>query len=226
MPLALEMNQALFGGSPFTGFDAAAYPLDMQGWCENPDIFDLFIDQLKPSLIIHVGCWKGKSVQHLLRRAMQYQDASVICVDTWTGTAEQWTSEPMREELAFRHGRPQLYEQFMANVIHAGLQDRVVPLCLEPAHAADVLGRMKIGSASLTAPLVYLDSLHDPVSLKNAIELFWPKVCSGGILMGDDYAEPYSGVVDAVGAFRRTFDTEIGQSGEMNARWYSQRKNG
>lgn len=224
MPLALEMNQALFGGSPFTGFAAAAYPLDMQGWCEDPDIFDLIIDQLKPSLIIHVGCWKGKSMHHILRRAMLHQDATVICVDTWTGTAEQWTTEPMRGELALRNGRSQLYEQFMANVIHAGLQDRVVPLCLEPRHAAEVLGRMKIGDAALTAPLVYLDTIHDPESIKDAIARFWPRVCPGGILMGDDHAEPHQGVLDEVKAFQNVHGAEINQSGVMKARWYAQRK--
>ena len=223
MPLARDINQALFGGSPFAGFDAEAFPQDMQGWCDDPDIFDVVIDQLKPSLIIHVGCWKGLATHHILRRAMRHQDASVICIDPWTGSAQQWTTTPMREWLNLRHGRPQVYEQFMANVIHAGLQDRVVPLGVEPKQAAEILGHMKIGEAPLVAPLVYLDSIQDPELLEQAIDIFWPKVCPGGILLGDDHASPHQGVIDAVSQFRRTKGAEINQTGEMKARWYAQR---
>jgi hypothetical protein len=224
MPLALEINEALFGGSPFAGFDAASYPMDLEGSCEDTDVFDTIIDQLKPSLIIHVGCWKGKSTQYLLNRAMRHQDASVICVDTWSGSSEHWMVPEKRLLMDIQNGRPRIFDHFMANVIHAGLEDRVVPMPMGLHEAAEVLACMQIGGVPLAAPLVFLDTPANLSDVETAIDLYWPKVFPGGLMVGAARGAVTAGGIDAVGTFRSSRAGEIEQTGELKSRWYAQRK--
>lgn len=52
--------------------------------------------------------------------------------------------------------------------------------------------------ADRTVGLVYIDGLHDYESVRRDIELWMPKVHSGGILSGHDYCNDHPGVMKAV----------------------------
>lgn len=223
MTIADVINDALYGGSPFDNIDLSSYPMDLQGWCDEPEIFDVVIDQLRPQLIIEVGSWKGTSAHRMINRAMQYTDASIICVDTWLGSSEHWVNPNWRSMLNIRNGRPTLHEQFMANVVHAGLQNRVVPIPLPSRLASRVLSDMRLGGAPLTAAMIYIDGAHDEESVNEDIASYWPLVSPGGVMLGDDCAEPWVGVINAVEKFRREHAIEIVKTGNIKTRWYAQK---
>jgi len=219
MTIADELNRAIYGGSPFEGFDIESYPLDLQGWFDDTKIFDDAIDEIKPELIIEVGSWKGLSSHHLIQRALRHKDASIICIDTWLGSSEHWSSPEWRKMLNLRNGRPRLHEQFMANVIHAGLQNRVVPLPQPSRLASVLLKKMKI-----TAPLVFIDGAHDEASVREDINAYWPLVSPGGVMLGDDYHEHWSGLVKSVERFRAECAGEIERTENIGNRWLARKR--
>jgi predicted O-methyltransferase YrrM len=221
MPLATYINDIIYGGSPYEGFDASPFPLDLQGWFEDTELFDTIVDQIHPTLIVEVGSWKGKSSHHLLNRALRHADASIICVDTWLGSSEHWLHRPWRASLGIKNGRPTLHEQFMANAIHAGLTDRIVPLPLPSRQASIVLERLRQGRPGF-AQLVFIDGAHDQASVTEDIGAYWPLVSPGGVLIGDDYVpESWPGVVKAVDGFRATYADQIRELGQLRTRWYA-----
>jgi hypothetical protein len=226
MTLANRINQLLFDGSPYDGLDLSSYPLDLQGWCDAPEVFDALIDRFQPRLIIEVGSWKGTSAHYMIKRALLHKDdAAIICIDTWLGSTEHWLYPKLRGMLKLRHGRPTLHEQFMANVVHAGLQERIVPLPLPSRLASMVLAEIRLGGDALSSPLVYIDGAHDEVSVREDIAAWWPFVTPGGLMLGDDYARPWTGVINAVAQFRTDHAEEIAKTGEIGTNWFAE-KNG
>lgn len=225
MSLASVFNQTLFNGSPYDSVDLDAYPMDLQGWCEDPEIFDHIIDTIHPTLIIEVGSWKGTSAHHMVTRAKQHQaDATIICIDTWLGSDEHWRHPVWREMLNIKGGRPTLHEQFIANVVHAGLQDHIVPIPLPSRLASMVLSKISMGEKRLQADMIYIDGAHDEASVREDIASYWPLLRPGGVMLGDDCAEPWDGVIAAVADFRERHKDEIRMTENVKTRWYAQKK--
>lgn len=221
MPLATMLNAFLHEHSPYDGVDTDAYPFDLQGWCNHFEYFDKVVDALRPELIVEVGSWKGLSAHHLIKRAMRHRDATIICVDTWLGSSEHWLNPSWRSMLNLRKGRPTLFEQFMANVVHAGLQDRVVPLPLPSRLASVVVESLRINNQRLAPSLIYLDGAHDEASVREDIAAWWPLLSSGGVMLGDDYCAEWSGVITAVEEFRAARAQEIQMSGNEDDLWFA-----
>ena len=89
-----------------------------------------------------------------------------------------------------------LYEQFLTNVVRAGLQDVVVPLAQTTDNAATVLSGLGI-----RAGLVHLDAAHDQGSVARDAVAYWKLLGPGGWLIGDDYGKSWPGVVKAADEF-------------------------
>src|SRR4051812_30139699 len=119
-----NINQNIYEGfSPL--------PEDLQGWNSQHPIFEHLIRDIKPKTIIEVGTWKGASAIHmgLLCKANHLQ-TKIYCVDTWLGSVEFWTrlNDTPERDLMLRHGYPQIYYQFLSNVVHNNLQDVIIPV--------------------------------------------------------------------------------------------------
>lgn len=217
--IAARLNAVLHGGSPFDAFDPDTAPPDTQGWTVAMSAIDQILDQLRPALLIEVGTWKGTSAIHTLRRALGHRpDAGIICVDTWLGSAEHWLNSAWKPLLGSRHGRPRLYETFLANMIRAGLAEHVVPLPLPSDQAAMVLAGLKV-----TAPFIYIDAAHDEAAVARDIAAYWPLVDAGGVLAGDDYSAHFPGVMAAVARFLATAP-DLAAHGTGDGKWYAQKK--
>jgi hypothetical protein len=200
-PMARSFVDLFFAGvSPFADFDASPYPVDLQGWGSDDPNFAAVIGEVRPTLIIEMGSWKGGSAIHMAGLCKQLGLSTLIlCVDTWLGATEHWynkTSPDFFKSLNLRHGYPQIYFQFLANVVHAGLADRIIPLPMPSVCAARLL-RM----ANVQADLVYVDASHDEVDVTIDLIHCYPLVRPGGTLFGDDYKHSV-GVTNAVNRFR------------------------
>lgn len=184
-----EILPALHALNPYAGFNAHDYPLDLQGWNGDAPIFDLLIGQIRPQLIIEVGSWKGQSAitmgRSLLRHGLR---ASILCIDTWLGAIEFWTDQhdPTRYiSLRHKHGYPTVYYQFLANVVHCGLQDVIIPFPQTSAIAARWLAQQGI-----RAEMIYIDGSHDEPDVRADLDNYWPLLADGGYLFGDDINWP------------------------------------
>lgn len=186
---------------PYAGFDASGFPLDLQGWGSRAPIFAQLMEGLRPARVIEVGSWKGASAIHMagLAKALGIDGFTLVCVDTWLGSPEHWRVRDHPDflpSLRLRNGYPQLYQQFLANVIHAGHADCIVPFPIASSGAAQFLrGR------GVAFDATYIDAGHEYPSVRADLEAFWPLLRKGGVMFGDDFIPAWHGVVRAVSEF-------------------------
>jgi methyltransferase family protein len=177
----------------YSDLDLSGLEVDLQGWGAGDPIFEQVIREVEPGVVIEVGSWKGAS---LVRMHELRSEAQFICVDTWLGSPAQWLSENDRPWLRLRGGYPDLYRQFIFNVLAAGAD--VFPLPMTSAAGAEVLERLGV-----VADLVYIDGSHEEANVKADLSCYWKLLRSGGIIFGDDYQSQFPGVVRAVDSFSR-----------------------
>ena len=82
----------------------------------------------------------------------KYTKAKIYCVDTWLGATEFYTMPPSKErDLMKLHGYPQVYYQFLSNIVHAGIADQVEPMPMTSRMGAKLCPN---------ADLIYIDASH------------------------------------------------------------------
>jgi predicted O-methyltransferase YrrM len=135
----------------------------------------------------------------------------MVCVDTWLGGCWHWQERAQADafsSLACRHGYPQVYLQFLANVIKAGHADRVVPFPNTTDVGAEFFQSIGFGDVDL----LYIDAAHTYEAVYADMSNWWPLVRSGGTVFGDDFIPHYPGVERAVRRFcqehRLPFETD------------------
>ena len=169
-------------------------PEDSRGWNSCSDIFKNLIIKTNPSVIVEVGTWKGASAINMAKILKELNlDCKIYCVDTWLGALEFWTNYAHTEErdLMLKHGYPQIYYQFLSNVVHNNLQDYILPLPLPSNIAYKVLLSEGIG-----ADLIYIDGSHEYEDVKSDIQNYKKILKSGAVMFGDDV--PWPGVNQAI----------------------------
>ena len=194
---------ALHAVSPYAGFNPSPYPLDLQGWGASDPSFRALIAELRPRLIVEIGSWKGASAIHMADLCREFGlDARIICVDTWLGSSEHVLGlrPGWRESLRPRHGYPQLYYTFLANVLRCGHASRIVPLPNTSDTAAVVLFEK-----GFRPDLIYIDAAHEEQAVYRDLKNYWSLLAPGGALLGDDFAK-----YPAVQRAAQRFAAEIG----------------
>lgn len=184
----------LFNESPYKDFPLDNYPEQLEGWHSEHPLFEELIREHKPQLIIEVGTWLGGSAltcAELLER--ESCDAAIVCIDTWLGAQEFWkdiSHNKRYKDLKISNGFPNVFYQFLANVIHRKQEDRIVPLPQTSAIAARLLAHH-----SVKAELIYIDGSHDEGDVLADLEGYWPLLKAGGVMFGDDYDEFWPGLI-------------------------------
>jgi len=169
---------------------------DIRGWNSNDEIFKELINKKNPKMVVEVGSWKGESAIQMAEHIKALNiDSKIICVDTWLGAEEFWTTLSNTEDrnLMFKNGYPQIYYQFLSNVVHTNNQHIITPLPLPSSIAYKVLQYHNI-----KADLIYIDGSHEYQDVLTDIRNYLPILNDGGILFGDDYTNTWPGVVRAV----------------------------
>jgi hypothetical protein len=218
-PSAERLALALHGVDPYEGFPYADYPVDLQGWHSRSAVFVELIEELRPASIIEIGSWKGASAVFMCE-VMERREipGAVICVDTWLGSDRAWqhAADPafggLRQYMRF--GRPvELYHQFLANVMHRGYQDRIVPFPNTSSNAARWLRR-----EGVEAELLYLDGSHHERDVYYDLLDYWSLLKPGGVAAGDDWQPAHPGVERAVTRFASEVGSKIELRGET--KWF------
>jgi predicted O-methyltransferase YrrM len=185
-------------------------PRDLQGWNGTLPIFEQLIDEVKPNHIIEVGTWKGQSAITMAKAIQKRKMATKItCVDTWLGALEFWSNlkgTPERN-LLLKNGYPQIYFQFLSNVVHEGVQDIITPFPNTSFIAAKYFIETKI-----SADLIYIDASHEYEDVLSDCKMYWDVVRSGGLLFGDDWR--WNSVSTAVVEFAKIKGITIRHQGD------------
>lgn len=151
-------------------------PYNPQGWYGNARAIEQLFNEKKPMVVIEVGCWMGVSTMHIA--SLLPAGGVVYAVDHWLGSIKHQPGQPFWNPIL-----PKLYNQFLSNVIHRNLCDKITPLRMSSLEASQVLTELK-------ADFVYIDASHDYESVYADLNAWYPLVKGHGILCGDDFPHP------------------------------------
>jgi len=131
---------------------------------------------------LEVGSWKGRSSCYLAAIA-KVRGGHLTCIDHWQGSLSSIGGSEIVD------GGLNLYEEFLSNLTQRGLREYITPL------------KMSSEEASLLIPdesqdLIFIDADHLYPSIKRDLELWFPKVKTGGIFCGHDAEFYYSEKAD------------------------------
>jgi predicted O-methyltransferase YrrM len=151
----------------------AVLPFDPHGWLHHVNERNLrrIIQTYVPTTIVELGAWLGETTRFLAREAPK--GATVYAVDHFLGGPDIAHIPEVPPRL------PTLYQQFISNIRHSGLCDRIVPVRMDTQEAARALGP--------TPDLVYMDACMFESSFLPDVKAWWARLADGGVLCGDDW---------------------------------------
>jgi predicted O-methyltransferase YrrM len=150
-------------------------PFEPQGWYRHAKIMEMLFDKYKPKVVIEVGCWFGESTRHLA--SLLEEGGKLYAVDHWLGSSEHQPGQPV-----WNPKLPYLYEQFLSNVIHAKLTDKIIPVRMRSVEASKFL-------ANTSPDFIYIDASHEYHLVYTDIASWFPLVKGRGFMCGDDYLD-------------------------------------
>lgn len=164
------------------------------GWYSDHPVFEQLASALKPNLVLDVGSLWGASCVRMARLAAAASSAdavTVIAIDTWLGSKENFVGMPLESLDDYRYGV--MYQKFCNNMVRAGVANQVVPFPQTSQTAAEILKHYQFHP-----DLIYLDAAHEYRGVLADLEAYWELLRVGGVLFGDDFEEPWYGVIRAV----------------------------
>lgn len=153
----------------------------VRGCGNSMEFYDMLFKTLpKNAKVVEVGVFYGRGLVYLA----QNSDFEVYGVDCFYAaeTAHHPIEVPDDNEF---------YKGCLRNLFGCGVQRKVTLIALPSNRAADIF---EDGSLDC----VFIDGNHSYEGVAQDIALWRPKVKAGGFLSGDDYIQPWGGVVDAV----------------------------
>jgi SAM-dependent methyltransferase len=181
---------------------ATLLPFNEHGWYENASLIEPLIRERHVRTIIEVGSWMGASTRHMA--SLLPPGGKLYAVDTWAGSPNEAHDPAVLATL---------YDQFLANVMHAGLTHTIVPCRLSSIEAALQL--------NVQADLIYLDATHEYEAALNDLRAWYPHLKQGGIFCGDDWGWGRQGVEWAVRHFTEEKNLNFYTNGWF---WYFEKK--
>ena len=173
----------------FSNF-SSSLGLDMEGWLSPGSPFAKLFDSVNAKTAVEVGVWKGLSAITLGKHMLSLDGVTrkLYCVDTFLGSTGQGSAATQE------NGMTSIQEQFMQNVVLAGLTDILVPV---PMSSVDAAAEFK--KLGFIFDYIYIDANHDYEFVNDDIAAWWPLLRSGGVMLGHDYVAPqFRGVIRAV----------------------------
>jgi len=202
------LTRAIHTCDPYADFNMDQHKVDLQGWNSNGLVFEKLIKEIKPSLIIEVGTWKGASAIHMAKIIKKMRlNCKICCVDTWLGGAhfrENKEDSVRFLSLNLKHGYPMVYFQFLHNVIYKQVQDIIIPFPMDSVNASKWFELF-----SIKADLIYIDGNHEEDSVYADLKNYFPLLTKKGVMFGDDFRGCWKGVQAAVKRFAKEKDFEL-----------------
>ena len=188
----------------YSELDLSGLEIDLQGWGATRHVFDRLLAQVQPRVVIEVGVWKGATTLRMHQIARELGLATqFVAIDTWLGSSEHWLNAKDRARLGLRGGHPDLYRQFVFNMLEHDAAD-VFPLPMSSGVAARVLAELGV-----RGDLIYIDASHEETEVRADISNYWLLLTPRGVMFGDDYHVGWPGVVRAVDEFTRAPSREL-----------------
>jgi len=179
----IDLLKEIHKDNPYKTFNHSLYSYDLSGWNGESEIFQDLIMMEAPSLILEIGSWKGQSAINMgtfLRNSGL--PCKIICVDTWLGSLEFINSDSADRNVYPVFGFPQIYYQFLSNVMKSGLEDVIIPFPQTSSNACRWLE-----NKGIQFDMIYIDGSNEYRDIVMDLECCWPLLKKEGVIFGDDY---------------------------------------
>ncbi len=203
----MDVMALLHETNPYDGFAPAPEAVFIPGWnlAGDSPLFRKLVALVRPELAIECGTWLGGSAITTATAMRELGLAGrVLCVDSWQGPWMFWDRAYCPagyEKLRLKHGWPQVYYDFLSNVLLAGVQDWIVPFPQSVEVAFQVLEHFAV-----RAELIYIDASHEERFVYRDVSEYRTLLAPGGVIFGDDY---YHRASDVGRAVHRLFGDDV-----------------
>ena len=167
---------------------------NIEGWFTFPDLYSQLAKVLPNNgTFVEVGVWKGRSLAYFIVEAViNNKNLNIYAVDTWKGSEEHKSDKCIIEDT--------LFNEFTNNLIP--VQDKFKAMRMTSEEASKLFENNSIDG-------IFIDAAHEYENVKKDLELWYPKVKSGGYFCGHDYSPGWPGVMQAVDQFFTDKPNEI-----------------
>jgi predicted O-methyltransferase YrrM len=223
-----SLEQALQLGSKkyYENFDTSLYGNTLEpGSMPADGLYEYWIQQSRPSLIIEVGSFLGYSAIKMAKEIQRLGlDTKIVCVDTWLGSPEHYTmhkGDMKDDRLGYKHGYPTMYYKFISNVILNNVQDIIQPFPFPSSVAFKTLEKI-LDNHDIKADFIFIDGSHEEHDVALDLYYYYQLLKQGGQLWGDDWG--WQGVQVAALAFvaQNNIQDRL-QVLDNNVHWYIQK---
>ena len=122
---------------------------------------------------LEIGSHVGQSANDILK---SFKNLTLVCVDIWWIT----TSYLFRDRKEYMNpDNRNAYNQFLSNMVHYGVADRVIPIHMSSNDASEYL--------DMKFDFCYIDSEHTEEAVYNDLCNWYPKLNENGFMCGDDW---------------------------------------
>lgn len=131
-------------------------------------VFNEWLKEFKPKVIVEIGCWLGDSTS-IWGQWAKDNDAVVFAIDHWKDNHDTGLIDAA-----------DVYNQFLVNMSEMGLTRNIFPVVGDSAESAKYF---KDGFADF----IFIDACHLYSRVSKDIEAWFPKVRRGGLFCGHDF---------------------------------------
>ncbi len=189
--------------NPYQTFPCAPSNPPRKGWYSDHPVFEELVTRRRPRRIVEVGSLFGGSAIHIGHLLQKHEiDAEITCVDTFLGSRETFFEFSKGRAAMLAAGRYNFFDEFLGNIEQAGLSQMVNPFVQTSTNAARIFAEL-----GAKFDLIYLDASHEYSDVLADLRLWYPLLDAGGILVGDDFEDPWFGIIRAA----MEFADEIGR---------------
>jgi hypothetical protein len=199
-----SLRQFVWGDcDPYRTFPCRASEPPRQGWYSDHPLFEHLVSTRRPKRLVEVGSLFGGSAVHIGKLLLAHDiDAELTCVDTFLGSRETYFEHRESRARMLQAGRYHFFDEFLGNVERAGLERIVNPFVQTSTNAARIFAEL-----GAKFDFIYLDASHEYTDVLADLRLWYPLLAAGGVLVGDDFEDPWYGIIRAT----MEFADEIGR---------------
>lgn len=150
-------------------------PFYCHGWTVHEYFFDDLFKKRTFKTVTEVGVFLGKWTMYVAEKLPK--NTRFFAVDHWKGSTEHYVEGSDEKKLL-----KNLYQQFLSNMIHRKLTDRVIPVRTDSLTAAK-----KFAELGIKSDLIYIDAAHDYIAVLRDLYAWYPLLETGGVFCGDDW---------------------------------------
>jgi predicted O-methyltransferase YrrM len=139
------------------------------------NFYELMIMRFNSATFVEIGTWKGQSIMYLAERVKELnKKIKIYGVDTFKGCKEHIEADIIDPVLL----NDTLYEVYLKNI--EPLKEYIITI---KGNSHDVYNQFEDESIDF----LFIDGSHEYKDVLKDLQLWYPKVKTGGIISGHDY---------------------------------------